>query len=83
MNIIAVEVLCPSTSRKYDYKIPIKMEACEIRKQMIEDIRIFEGVPELFADESSVRLFCADGCIPDTATPEEAGVRNGDRIMLI
>lgn len=83
MNLITVEVLCPSTSRSYDYRLPIKMQAGEIKKQMIEDIRIFEGMTDLFGSGENVQLYCENGCIDDSVTPEYAGVRNGDRIMII
>lgn len=83
MNIITVEVICPATSGSYDYKIPIKMKAGEIKKQIIEDIRIFEGIPSLFCDENAVSLYYEEGCISDDITPEYAGVKNGDRLMLI
>lgn len=83
MSLITVEVLCPSTSRSYDYRLPVKMQAGGIKKQIIEDIRIFEGIPDLFEDEEKIHLYCENGCIADSDTPEYAGVRNGDRIMII
>ena len=83
MNLITVEVVCPSTSRNYDYRLPVKMKAGDIKKQIIEDIRSFEGLPGLFADEDSVKLYCQEGCISDTVTPEYAGVRNGDKLMIV
>lgn len=83
MNLITVEILCPSTSRSYDYKLPVKMQAGDIKKQIIEDIRIFEGIANLFENEEKIHLYCENGCIADSATPEYAGVRNGDKIMII
>lgn len=83
MNLITVEILCPSTSRSYDYKLPVKMQAGDIKKQIIEDIRIFEGIADLFENEEKIHLYCENGCIDDSATPEYAGVRNGDKIMII
>lgn len=83
MNVITVEVLCPSTSRSYDYRLPVKMTAGSIKKQIIEDIRIFEGLSDLFENEENVRIYCDKCCIADSATPESVGVRNGDKIMII
>ncbi len=83
MNVITVEVLCPSTSRSYDYKLPVKMTAGDIKKQIIEDIRIFEGLPNLFENEESVHIYSSKCCISDSVTPERAGVKNGDKIMII
>lgn len=83
MNIITVEVLCPSTERSYDFKLPVKMNTGDIKKQIIDDICNFEGLPGLFQDTDAVRLYCKDGCIPDVVTPEYAGVRNGDMLMII
>lgn len=83
MNVITVEIICPATSRNYDYKLPVKMKAGDIKKQVIEDIRIFEGITALFENENDIHLYSEEGCISDDLTPEYAGVRNGDRIMLI
>lgn len=83
MNIITVEVLCPSTSRSYDYRLPVKMRAGNIKKQIIQDIRTFEGIAELFENEDKISLFCENGCIDDSDTLESAGVKNGDKIMII
>lgn len=83
MNLITIELLCPSTSRSYDFKLPVKMLAGDIKRQMIEDIRSFEGLPELFGTEESIHLYCENGCISDRSTPENAGVKNGDRLMII
>ncbi len=83
MNVITVEVLCPSTSRCYDYRLPVKMRAEDIKKQVIEDIRLYEGISELFEDEKNIHLYCENGCIAESVTLEYMGVQNGDRIMLI
>lgn len=83
MNVITVEVICPATSRNYDYKMPIKMNVGEIKKQVIEDIRIFEGMMSLFENENDVHFYCDEGYINDNLTPEYMGIKNGDRLMLI
>ncbi|MCM1577909.1 MAG: ubiquitin family protein [Ruminococcus sp.] len=83
MNLITVEVICPSTSRKYDYRLPVRMKAGDIKKQMVEDIRIYEGISSLFEEADSVNLYCERCMLDDEATPEEAGVKNGDRLMIV
>ena len=83
MNVITVEIICPATSRNYDYKLPVKMKAGEIKKQIIEDIRIFEGMTALFENEKDIHLYFEEGCIGDDLTFEYAGIKNGDRIMVI
>lgn len=83
MELITVEIMCPSTARSYDYRLPVKMRAGDIKKQVIEDIRLFEGLNDLFRDETSIHLYCENGCIADSETPECMGVRNGDKIMII
>lgn len=83
MNIITVEVVCPATSRSYDYKLPVKMKAGDIKLQMIEDIRLFEGISTLFGNENDIHIYTQWGCIADGTTPEYAGVRNGDKLMII
>lgn len=83
MNLITVEIVCPATSRSYDYRLPVKMKSGEIKKQIIEDIRIFEGITALFVNENDIHLYSDEGCIDDDVTPEYAGVKNGDKIMII
>lgn len=83
MKLITVEVLCPSTSRSYDYRLPVKMQVGDIKKQIIEDIQIFEGISDLFKNEDKINFYCENGCIADSDTPENAGVQNGDKIMII
>ena len=83
MNLITVELLCPSTSRTYDFKLPVKMTAGETKKQMIEDIRSFEGLPELFENTENIYLYCDNGCISDDSTLENVGIKNGDRLMIV
>lgn len=84
MRVINVEVLCPSTSRRYDYRISPDMIIGEVKKHIIEDIRTFEGLPDLFENEEDVKLFLPD----NTAADEKceigaAGVKSGDSIMII
>ena len=83
MNLITVEVLCPSASRSYDYRLPVKMQAGDIKMQIIDDIRSFEGLPDLFRNEAAVHIFSENGCVADSVTLESAGVKNGDKIMII
>lgn len=83
MNLITIEVICPSTSGSYDFKLPVKMSAGEIKRQIMEDIRSFEGLPELFGSGESIYLYSENGCISDSITLENAGVGNGDRLAII
>ena len=83
MNFIPVDLSCPATSRNYDYKLPIKMKAGKIKKQIIEDIRTLEGIAAIFEKKKDVHFYSSEGCIDDEMTLELAGVKNGDKIMLI
>lgn len=83
MNLITVEVLCPSTSRSYDYRLPRKMRIGAVKKKMIGDIRIFEGLPALFEREDTIMLYYKEKRLNENATPEQYQIENGDRLMLI
>lgn len=83
-GVIVVDVICPSTSRSYDYKLPSKMKAADIKKRIIEDIRTYENIPELFKNEEKVGIFGETAkLIPDDMSLEEAGIKSGSRIMII
>ena len=84
MSILVVEIVCPSTSRSYDFKIPSDMKAENIKSHLIEDIRLFEGSPELFRDkEAEICLFSVKGQLSGNETLESAGVKTGDRLTLV
>lgn len=84
VRILNVEVMCPSTSRSYDYKIPPSMKVSDIKKRIINDIRLYEGLSDLFSDEENVGIYCEDKCrLGDDITLSNAGVKSGDRLMII
>ena len=84
MNLLTVEVICPSVSRSFDFRIPPKMSTADVKARLIDDIRTFEDNAELFADAKKVGLYCeTTGRIPESSDLESAGVKCGDRIMLI
>lgn len=83
-RILNVEVMCPSTSRSYDYRIPPSMKVGDIKKRIISDIRLYEGLPDLFIEEEDVGIYYEDSFrLNDNASLGGAGVKNGDRIMII
>ena len=84
VKVLNVEVMCPSTSRSYDYKIPPSMKVGDIKKRIINDIRLYEGLPDLFGDEESVGIYSESRCrLNDEAVLGGAGIKSGDRIMII
>ncbi len=84
MRLINIEIICPSTSRSYDYRIPPPMNSEAVKKRIIADIRIYEGVEDLFSNEDDIRLYRENMSVIGTdVSMEAAGVRNGDKIMLI
>lgn len=84
MRLINVEIVCPSTSRSYDYKIPPLMKAGTVKQRIIEDIRIYEGIDDLLPNVNKIGLYCEDmSVIGNNVNFETAGVKNGDKIMLI
>lgn len=84
MNLLTVEVICPSVSGSFDFRIPSKMSAAEVKARIIEDIRAVEENEMLFDNADNVGLYCErTGYIPESSDLENAGVKCGDRIMLI
>lgn len=83
MDVLLVEVICPSTSRSYDYRIPAKMKSSKVKTRIIADIRQFEGMPNIFKNEADVQLFCENCCIEADKTLSEAGVKSGNTLMII
>lgn len=84
MRLINIEIICPSTSRSYDYRIPPLMMSEAVKKRIIEDIRIYEGIEDLFPNEDDIRLYLENmSVIGVDVSMEDAGVKNGDKIMLI
>ncbi len=81
MNLITIEVLCPAVSDSFDFRFPVKMKAEDLKTRLIEDIRTFENNPDLFC--GNVSVFYEGGCMTPEMTLEDAGVKNGDRIMII
>lgn len=84
MGLLTVEIICPSTSRSYDYRIPPKMKISEAVKKILEDIRVFEGIPELFTSETDMGLYCCDRLLMDGELCfADYGVKSGDRLMIV
>lgn len=83
MNTIMIEVVCPSSSRTYDYKLPLRMKNENIKSRLIEDIRTFENLPELFSDESGISLYFNGVKLSGESTPEKSGLENGSVIVII
>lgn len=84
VRILNVEVMCPSTSRSYDYKIPPSMKAGDVKKRIISDIRLYEGLPDLFSEEENIGIYCENNCrLGDDISLGNAGVKSGDRLMII
>lgn len=58
------------------------MKCGNIKNQIIEDIRIYEGISSMF-ENNNVQLYTSYGVIDDEMTFEAAGVNNADKIMII
>lgn len=80
MNLITIEVICPAVSGSFDFRFPVKMKFSDIKTKLIEDIRIFEDQQELF---EQVSIFTENGCVTGEMTLADAGVKNGDRIIIV
>lgn len=81
---ILIEVLCPSVSRRWDFRIPTRMKLSDVKEQMIADIQLYEGSDIIFSNPESVFLMNSDGeVLNGEFTAEESGIDSGDVIMII
>lgn len=81
MSLITVEVLAPAVNDTFDFRVPSKMKIADLKKHIIEDIRAFEGIDCLY--ENKAELFSSEKWFDEKLSLEEAGIQNGNKIMLI
>ncbi|MBR5091079.1 MAG: hypothetical protein IK093_16765 [Ruminiclostridium sp.] len=82
LNVFTVEVVCPATSRSYDFVLPARLEVGELRHSIIEDICTYEDISGLI-DADTTLLFCNGDQLFDGADLVSQGVHNGDKIYLV
>lgn len=85
MNKILVEIICSATAKSYDFWIPKKMPVSLIIEKIVADICLFEVNDALFDEEKGIYLYGYEqGLFLNRAqTLLEAGVKTGDRLLII
>lgn len=84
LSYLTVEVKCPATSRRYDFKIPEKIMVKDLIEMIADEIRIYESNDELFKNTDKLFIFDED-CIPlnPLETAVQSGIINGSILMLV
>lgn len=84
MNSILIEVICPSLSRRLDFRVDPDVKAGDAKALIMSEICGYENAPEVFGCFGRIDLYNKNGQILDPEyTLREAGVRGGDSLMLI
>jgi uncharacterized ubiquitin-like protein YukD len=85
MEELLVEVVCPATSKNYDFWIPKKMTVKNIIKKVTEDIMALEMNENLFDLSKEVLLFHYESrkVLSDEYTAIEAGIVTGNMLMIL
>ena len=85
MNKILVEIICSATAKSYDFWIPKKMPVSLIIEKIVADICLFEVNDALFDAEKGIYLYSYEQGVflNQTQTLLEAGVKAGDRLLII
>ena len=82
LKIITVEIICPATSRSYDFRVSSKIEVSEAKKQIIHDICVYEDMEDMML-ESSTLLFSENEQLYENMDLASQGIHNGDRLYLV
>ncbi|MCM1172157.1 MAG: hypothetical protein NC393_08535 [Clostridium sp.] len=84
MDKILIDVKCPMTFKTYDFWVSRKLLIQDAKKRIIEQITNVDGCTDLI-NEETVSLYKedVDGLLCEQMTFEIAGVKSGDRLMLV
>lgn len=84
MTKLLIEIVCPSTGRRYDFWLSKKMLVEDVIEALVFNIKHNEGNLELFSNPLDLILFKPIDYILDRkATLEQLGVQSGDTLILI
>lgn len=85
MDKILIEVNCPATSKKYDFWVSKQLSVGKATDKIRQEIRGYEKNELLFGKkEDSLLYICRTMQVPFyQLTVEQAGIRSGDRLLLI
>lgn len=85
MDKILIEVNCPATSKKYDFWVSKQLKVGKAVEKILQEIRSYEKNELLFGEEEDTLLYLyRTRQVPSyQVTVEQAGVRSGDRLVVI
>lgn len=85
MDRILAEVLCPATSKKYEFWISKKMLNKDVKLRVTEEISNYEMNEYLFCNIENIYLLDANTneLLNDEWSIEDSGLKSGDLLVLI
>lgn len=85
MDKILIEVVCPATSKHYDFWISRKLSIGKAKEKLMQEIQSFEKSENIFCDGENTFLYlCENGRILALQqTLEQAGITSGSCLMLV
>lgn len=85
MDKILLEVDCPATSKKYDFWVSKQLKVGKAAEKILQEIRGYEKNELLFGTGEDTLLYqCRTRQVPPyQLTMEQAGIRSGDRLLVI
>lgn len=85
MDKILLEVDCPATSKKYDFWVSKQLIVGKAVEKILQEIRGYEKNDLLFGTgEDTLLYLCRTRQTPSyQITMEQAGIRSGDRLVVI
>ena len=84
-NHILTEIICPATSRIYDFYIYKHMTISQAIEKIAIQIMEYEGNDIIFNDISLLDLFSSEFSLPldKNMLVENCDIRSGSRLMLV
>lgn len=85
MNKILIEIICSSTSKRYDFWVPRKMPIGLIIEKIAADICLYEENDELFDFDIGVFFYSIEQkmFLNNSQTMIEGGIKGGNRLLII
>lgn len=85
MDKLLLDVICPATSRHYDFWVSKKLHIGTAKERIISEIKEYEDLPPSIWEGRDLFLYWYrhGKRLDEKSTFEHAGVKSGDRIMLI
>lgn len=85
MDEVLVEIICPATSKTYDFWLAKKMTVEQAALRVAKDIMLYELNERLFDMESPLFFYLYENraLLNHAYTIEQSGVQSGCRLILL